>query len=80
MPKFEIRIIEYLTKTITTEAKDEKEAFLKIRDGWLNEKYVLNADNFYDVNFEVRHVNEINGEFTIHKYGKKGNNLPPAVI
>lgn len=53
MPKFKVMITETLTKTVTVEAEDEEEAKWKVRKKWKNETYVLDAEDFCDVDFEV---------------------------
>ena len=53
MPKYEVVIVEYLTKSVTVEAADKTEAFYQVLDDWKNEKYILDSDDFCDVEFEV---------------------------
>ncbi|MBR1438293.1 MAG: DpnD/PcfM family protein [Synergistaceae bacterium] len=53
MPKFEVFITETLTKAVTVEAENEEEALQEVRYGWKNEFYVLDAENFVDVEFKI---------------------------
>ena len=53
MPQFEVFITETLSRKVTVEAKDEEEAFWKVRKGWHNEIYVLDSQDFIGVEFEV---------------------------
>ena len=86
MPKFEARIIEISIKPVIIEAKNENEAFEKIRHNWESGDIELYADDFYDVEFEIRPLEKINGELNINydklvpRYYIKGLALPPAII
>jgi len=86
MPEFEVRIMEILTTTVDVNAEDEDEAFWKVRDDWREEKIVLDSEDFYDVEFEVRPYEEIKGEWTVDydkpvpRYDAKQLELPPAII
>ena len=55
MAEFKIRIIETLEKTVEVDANSEYEAILKVHTNYNAAKdgYVLDADNFINVDFEV---------------------------
>lgn len=55
MAEFKIRIIETLEKTVEVDANSEYEAILKAHTNYNAAKdgYVLDADNFINVDFEV---------------------------
>ena len=50
---FKVTITETLKLTVEVEAKDGVEAEQLVSDNWHNEQYVLTADNFAGVEFEV---------------------------
>ena len=54
MPKFEVLITEYLTKSVIVEAEDANKAHYKVLDMWRSEEIILYPDDFYDVDFEVK--------------------------
>lgn len=56
MPKFEVLITETLAKSVIIEAKNEADAFYKVRNGWRNEEYILYPEDFFDVEFETKSV------------------------
>ncbi|MBQ9404321.1 MAG: DpnD/PcfM family protein [Synergistaceae bacterium] len=66
MPKFEVIIVEILTKSVTVEADDKTEAFYRVLDDWKNEKYILYGDDFCDVEFEVCPLGEDSDNATIY--------------
>lgn len=70
MPKFEVTIIETLTKSVIIEANDKTEAFYKVLDGWKDGKHILCSDNFCDVEFEVCPLRE--DMKTITRYDSNG--------
>ena len=84
MPKFEVTITEFLTKSVEVDAENANNAFWKVCDEWRNGIHVLDSDNFCDVEFEVRPFEKINGELTIDyektvpRYDKKGLAFPPT--
>lgn len=55
MNKYKVRIIETLEKTVEVDANGEYEAILKAHTNYNAAKdgYVLDADNFTNVDFEV---------------------------
>ena len=46
MPKYRVEITEYLQKAIEVDAKDEKEAYSKVKQMYDDEEIVLSADDF----------------------------------
>ena len=73
MPKFDVLITEFLTKSVEVDAENANNAFWKVCDEWRNGTHVLDADNFCDVEFEVRQLHEDNGNF-FFDYGE-----PPLI-
>ena len=53
MPKYKVEITEYLQKTIEVDAKDEKEAYSKVKQMYDDEEIVLSADDFTDKEIKV---------------------------
>lgn len=53
MAQFEVKITETLTREVVVDAEDMEEAYLKVSDGWVDEKYVLTLADFEDVSFNV---------------------------
>lgn len=53
LQKFRVTITETLKLDIVVEATDPHQATQMVADGWYSSKYVLNSDNFADVDFEV---------------------------
>ena len=49
MEKFEIRVVEVLSRTVEVEAKDIDEALRMVRSQYDNSKIVLGADDFDSV-------------------------------
>lgn len=46
MSKFKVEITEYLQKIIEVDAKDEKEAYSKVKQMYDEEEIILSADDF----------------------------------
>ena len=53
MKKYNVTITEALKKTVEVEAESQEEAEQKIADDWYKGEYILDADNFTEVNFEA---------------------------
>lgn len=53
MSEYRIKIVERLEKVITVKASSEADALLAASEMWADEKVVLTADNFTEVNFEI---------------------------
>ncbi len=51
--KYKVEITEYLQKTIEVDAKDENEAYSKVKQMYDNEGIVLSADDFTGKEFKV---------------------------
>lgn len=56
--KFKVTITETLKLDITVKASDSQQATQMVADGWHSGKFILNSDNFVDVDFEVGTVEE----------------------
>ena len=50
---FEVTITETLKQTVEVEAKDQQEAEQIVSDSWHDGKYVLDSDNFVEVEFNA---------------------------
>lgn len=57
-PRFKVTITEALKRTVEVEANDQQEAEQMVSDGWHNSKYILDAEDFVDVEFEAAPVLE----------------------
>jgi uncharacterized membrane protein YgaE (UPF0421/DUF939 family) len=53
MNTYQVKITEMLTKTVEVEAEDELSAEQQVGDNWKNSEYVLGADDFSEVVFEI---------------------------
>ena len=53
MNMYRVRITETLTLTVEVEAENELDAEQQVSDNWRNSEYILDADNFAGVVFEV---------------------------
>jgi len=49
--KFSVTITETLKMTVEVEAENQKQAEQIVSDRWKNSEYILNADNFCEVEF-----------------------------
>jgi len=54
MREFEVTITETLKKTVTVKAKDRVEAEEAVSDDWRNSVHILDADDFFGVEFEAK--------------------------
>lgn len=54
MNEYDIAIRETLEMTVTVEAASREEARRMVEDRWKNGEYILDADNFKDVEFYPR--------------------------
>nr|DAR26264.1 MAG TPA: DpnD/PcfM-like protein [Caudoviricetes sp.] len=54
MKYFYTFVTETLTRPVVVKAKDQEEAEQKVIDAYYNGKFVLDAADFVDVNFETR--------------------------
>lgn len=63
METFSVRIIETLSTTVEVEADSREAAYRLVSDGWKNEKYVLDADDFISVTIHVEDGSEYEKEF-----------------
>ena len=53
MKEYEVEITETLQKTTTIKANSPEEAAMLVEAGYKNGEYVLDADNFVDVDFNT---------------------------
>ena len=53
MREFDAMITETLSKTVTIEAESIEDAYAKVREKWHDSEYILDADNFVGVEFNV---------------------------
>ena len=51
--RFKVTITETLKRTVEVEADDQQEAEQMVSDGWHNSKYILDAEDFVGVAFEI---------------------------
>lgn len=56
LQEFDVTITETLKMTVNVEAASREEAEQMVSDGWRNSEYILDADNFTDVEFEASPV------------------------
>ena len=56
MSKFAVTIHENLKRTVVVEADSPVEAEVLVADRWRNGDYVLDAEDFTDVDFETSEV------------------------
>ncbi|MCD7745858.1 MAG: DUF3846 domain-containing protein [Lachnospiraceae bacterium] len=59
MKEYDVTITETLEKTISMRAASKEEAEEKVRQGYYNSEYVLDADNFTEVDFKTGEGREI---------------------
>ena len=62
MKEFDVTITETLRLTVSVEAASKEEAEQMVNDQWRAGDYVLDADNFVDVEFESNDGKEISAE------------------
>lgn len=53
MREFDAIITETLSKTVTIEAESIEDYYAKIQEKWHDSEYILDADNFVGVEFNV---------------------------
>ena len=53
MPKFDVEITEYLQRTITVDATDEKEAYLKVKNMYKKSEIILDDNDYIDTDIEI---------------------------
>lgn len=53
MKKFDVTITETLKKTVEVEAESLEEAEQRVNDEWRRGEYILDAENFTEVNFDA---------------------------
>lgn len=55
--KFKVTITETLKLTVEVDAEDQSQAEQTVADNWKSGVYILGADNFVDVEFDVAPIN-----------------------
>lgn len=58
MKVFNVAVTETLCRTISVQADDPNEAFLIVRNAWRNSEFVLDAGDFFDVDFNVVSISQ----------------------
>lgn len=53
MKEYEVTIVETLKKTVTVKAESPEDAKYQVHKAWSKGEYMLDADNFSDLEFEV---------------------------
>ena len=53
MKVFHVAVNETLSRTISVQADNPNDAFLIVRNAWRNSEFVLDAGDFFDVDFNV---------------------------
>ena len=53
MKVFHVAVTETLSRTISVQADNPNDAFLIVRNAWRNSEFVLDAGDFFDVDFNV---------------------------
>ena len=56
--RYKVTITETLKLSVEVEAKNQQEAEQIVSDKWRNSEYILDADNFVDVEFEAVQVTQ----------------------
>ena len=70
MNVYHVRITEMLERTVEIEAEDKLSAEQTVSDNWRNGEYILDADNFTGVTFEIARVEKDEHEIIWDKYLK----------
>ena len=65
MSVYRVKITETLTMTVEIEAETESDAEQQVSDNWRNSEYILDADNFSSVKFEITREGVLAGEVEI---------------
>lgn len=58
MKVFNVAVTETLCRTISVQADNPNEAFLIVRNAWRNSEFVLDAGDFFDVDFNVVSISQ----------------------
>ena len=54
MREYVVKITEILEKVVFINADNQEDAHKRVREDYKNGEYILNADNFVDVEFELK--------------------------
>lgn len=60
MKEYDISIVETLEKTVTVKAASQEEAEEKVRQQYFNSEFILDSDNFKEVDFKTKDERKIN--------------------
>ncbi len=60
---YKVTITEVLKKTVDVEAEDECEALQTVSDKWRNGDYILDADDFDGVDYDVEYVERLRDDY-----------------
>ena len=60
MKSFEFEIQEFLSRVVTVEARNENEAYLKVKDLYNNEEIILDSSDV--MSFNIKNILSINDE------------------
>ena len=58
MKVFHVAVTETLCRTISVQADNPNDAFLIVRNAWRNSEFVLDAGDFFDVDFNVVSISQ----------------------
>lgn len=58
MKVFNVAVTETLCRTISVQADNPNEAYLIVRNAWRNSEFVLEAGDFFDVDFNVVSISQ----------------------
>ncbi len=58
MKVFNVAVTETLCRTISVQADNPNEAYLIVRNAWRNSEFVLDAGDFFDVDFNVVSISQ----------------------
>lgn len=58
MKVFNVAVTETLCRTISVQADNPNEAYLIVRNAWRNSEFVLEAGDFFDVDFNVASISQ----------------------
>ena len=53
MKSFHVEITETLRRTVIVDALNERDAYNKVQQAWINSQYVLDANDFLEAGFRV---------------------------
>ena len=60
---YKVTITEVLKMTVDVEAEDEREAEQIVSDRWRDSDYILDADDFDGVDYDVEYVERLRDDY-----------------